>query len=587
MGKWTFRHRRTYLSTALAIGGAAAVALAMVGGAASASGAATGHAQRAAHAVKLTGKLGTKVVRSGKVDIATLPRASASSAQHLTPAQQKAFDRPLKSNSKLAAYRKSVLSHATQLPQSPATATAPSTKSANFLASNRPIPQLVKQGDGISFKESGCNCTPPDQAVGVSITGIMMEGVNNLLKIYNGNLGTLYGPVTAQSFFSPLYHSGDFFSDPQITYDAEHGRWLVAWLEINSAGTADYIDLAVSKVSSNYSHDFYEYQVPATASGTNDFCDYPTLGYDYYAEWISCVNFNGSTGAFAGNRVFGFPISQIGSGVLNNYAWFYNIPTTDISPGAYRLSPAIEDGTPQAEFVTASDEGSGANSSNLTVCAISNTIAIQHGTLPDATCDFNTMPDSYSDPIGAPQPGTTSTLYPGFGTKQIEYYDGKLWLAMPTSLTCSGNTEDGIWWADVTPQLTSIASGYPQTINGVVSNYTENAYWCYSGALYSYLPSIMPSGFSDAALVFNISDATSWYPSIAYTGRMTTDAPNSMSGTSAAVIGGSTDNTTGRFGDYSACALAMNFVVRNALWCGGEYGGSDLWNTRLYELRMQ
>jgi hypothetical protein len=592
VSKKTFGHRRTLISTALAAGGAVAVVVSLVAGPATASsGAVGGHRAETAAATRLTGKLGTHVTRTGTVDIATMPHASAGNVQKLTAAQQKAFDRPLKTAAQIAAYRNAVLSGAFKVPASPVTAAAPAPKPPTFLSSNLQIPQLVTQGDGINFTQSGCGCTPPDQAVGVSVSGIMFEGVNNLLTVYNGSLGTLYGPVSAQTFFAPLYHSGDFFSDPQITYDAERGRWLVAWLEINSAGTADYIDLAVSKTSSNYSTNFYEYQIPANASGASDFCDYDTLGYDYYGLWIACTSFNGSTGAFTGNRVFGFPLSQMSAGSLSDYVYYYNVET-DLSGGtqaAYRLSPAIEDGTPQAEFVTASDAGFGVTSSNLTVCAITNTVAIQHGSLPDMTCGFNTMPLGYADPINAPQPGTSSTVYPGFGTKQLEYYDGRLWLAMPSSLSCGGTTEDGIWWGDVTPQLTPISSGYPQSVNGIVSNYTENAYLCYSGGLYSYLPSIQPSGQGDAALVYNLSASSTWYPSIVYTGRMAADAPGDMgsSGQSAVVVAGSSDNTTGRFGDYSACALATNFVVRNTLWCGGEYGGSDVWNTRLYELRMQ
>jgi hypothetical protein len=544
------------------------------------------------HTVKLSRKLLTEVTRTGQVDVATLPRASASSQQRLTAAQMRAVNRPLRSAAQLATYRQWVLSHASQLPTSATAAAAPASKSRNFLSSNLQIPQLITSGDGMNYTQSGCSCTPPDQAVGVSANNIVFEGVNNLLKIYNSSLGTLYGPVTAQTFFSPLYHSGDFFSDPQITYDATRGRWLVAWLEINSAGTADYIDLAVSKTSSNYSTNFYEYQIAANVTGTNDFCDYPTLGYDYYAEWVSCTTFDGSTNpkTFTTNWVFGFPFSQMDAGSLSNYEADGGFPSGlyPFQP-AFRLSPVIEDGTPQGEFLIASDAGFGVTSSNLTVCAFTNTIAIQHGTLPDATCTYTTTPLSYDDPINAPQPGTSATVYPGIGTKQIAYYNGRIWFAMPISINCGGTVEDGIWWGDVAPQLTPISSGYPQAMNGIVSGYSENAYWCYSGGLYSYMPSIMPSGVADAALVFNVSDSSTNYPSIAYTGRMAADPPNTMgsTGASAFAVSGSADNTTGRFGDYSACALAMNYVIRNNVWCGGEYGGTDVWNTRLYQLRMQ
>jgi hypothetical protein len=580
--------RRAAARRFVAIAGAVSTVLAV--SLAAASGEASVGKPAADRITTLSAKPGSTVVRTGQVDLTTLPRASAGSQQKLTPGQMSAVNRPLKSATQLATYRQWVLSHASQLPQS---AGAPAPRRTNFISSNRQIPQLEKDADGINFTQSGCGCTPPDQAVGVSSSQVF-EGVNNLLQVYNSSLATIYGPVTAQSFFGPLFHSGDFFSDPQITYNPTKGRWVIAWLEINSNGTADYIDLAVSKTSSPNPTTFYEYQVPANVSGANDFCDYPTLGYENNAAWVSCVTFNGSSGAFVGNRVFGFPFTQVDAGSLSNYVWFYNIPT-DVSCGsgcvygAYRLSPAIEDGSAQGEFVTATDAGFGVTSKTMTVCALTNTIAIQKGSIPKGTCTYTSTPLAYDDPVSAPQPGTSALVYPGVGTKQLAYRDGRLWFAMPVAVSCGGTAEDGIWWGDVVPQLTAISSGYPQTMNGVVSSYSENAYWCYSGGVYSYMPSIVASSEGDAALVFSLSASSTYFPGIAYTGRMAADPPNTMGsvGANAFAVAGSADNTTGRYGDYSACALITGAAIRGTAWCGGEYGGSDVWNTRLYELRMQ
>lgn len=573
------RRRLTLLAAAVT---AIALALAMlVSGHSRAAAAASGHT------VTLKARAGTRaaVARTGKVDPAKLAIAKPGSVQKLTAKQLAAVNRPLKSAAALAAYRKHVLSNRGSLPKA-AGVQVPG-KTPNFISSSQQIPELAKNGDGITFSQSGCGCTPPDQAVGTANPSTVFEGVNNLLKAYNSSFGTVFGPVTAQAFFAPLYHAGDFFSDPQITYNSTRQRWLVTWLEINSAGTADYLDMAVSSTSS-VSSPYYEYQIAANVTGSNEFCDYDTLGYEWNAAWVSCTTFDGTTGAFLGNRVFGFPLVQIDSGSLNNYVWYYNVPT-DLNSGAYRLSPLVEDGTPQGEFITATDAGFGVTSQNLTVCAVTRTYAIQQGGIPPATCAFTSTPLAYDDPVNAPQPGTSSTVYPGIGTKQLAYRAGRIWFAMPIALNCSGTSEDGIWWGDVVPQLTPISSGYPQSIAGIVSGYSENAYWCYSGGVYSYMPTIAASAEGDAALIFNLSAASTYYPGIAYTGRMAVDAPGTMgsNGASAIVVAGSADNTTGRYGDYSACALGNGNNTRSTLWCGGEYGGSDLWNTRLFQLRMQ
>lgn len=589
----TIAHRKmTLLAAGIAIVMAAAMLLGGYGRAAAAAKAdhsGTKPSVSTASTLKLKGGTGTQVTRTGRVDPLKLAVAKPGSAQKLTAKQMAAVNRPLRSAAALAAYRKHVLSSPGSLPQATGVR-APSRMGPSFIASNLQIPQLTKNGDGITYTQSGCGCTPPDQAVGTANPNIVFEGVNNLLEAYNSGFGTVFGPVTAQTFFAPLYHSGDFFSDPQITYDSTRQRWLVSWLEINSAATADYLDVAVSSTSSVTSS-YYEYQIAANVTGTNNFCDYDTLGYEWNAAWVSCTSFNGSTGAFQGNWVFGLPLVQIDSGTLSNYAWLNNVPT-DLSSGsqpAYRLSPLIEDGTPQGEFVAATDAGFGVTSQNLTVCAFTHTYAIQQGGLPDATCDFNTMPLSYSDPVNAPQPGTTSTIYPGIGTKQLAYRAGRIWFAIPTALSCSGTSEDGIMWGDVVPQLTPISSGYPQSVAPVVSSYTENGYWCYTGGVYTYMPTIVPSAEGDAAMIFNVSAASTYYPGIDYTGRMAVDAPGTMgsNGASAVVVSGSSTNTTGRYGDYSACALGNGNNTRSTVWCGGEYGGSDVWNTRLFQMRMQ
>jgi hypothetical protein len=568
----------------IAIAGVASVSTVLAMGFAALPGeASVTHSQTAApHKVTLSAKLG-KAVFKGNVNFSQLPKATPKTArQHAVPLP--AVNRPLKSATQLATYRHFVLNNPGKLPKGTASP-APSKVTPSFLSSNRQIPKLVRSGAGINFTQSGCGCTPPDQAIATNGTQVF-EGVNNLLKGYSTSLGTAYGPFTAQAFFAPVFHSGDFFSDPQITYNATTKRWLVAWLEIQPAGGSapDYIDLAVSS-SSSISSTYHEYQILSTVSGSTDFCDYPTMGYEHNAEWLSCTTFDTSTGNFLGNRVFGFPFKQMDAGTSMPFVWFYNIPT-DLGSGAYRLSPATEDGTPQAEFITASDAGFGVTSTTQTLCAITNTAAVPAGTIPTGTCDFNAMPLAYDDPIFADQPGNPGSVYPGVGTKQIAYRDGRLWVAMPMAINC-GTTEDGIWWADFIPQLTAISSGYPQSVNGIAN--PENAYWCYSQDTDSYLPSIEPDSEGGAALTLSLSNDTNIFPSLAYTGRSASDPVNSMGGVGASAYYavGSSTNTTGRYGDYSACSLIPGSATRGTEWCAGEFGGSDVWNTQIADLQSQ
>ncbi len=542
----------------------------------------------------IQGGISHVAVRTGEVNLATLAISHPSLA---TGAPKTApTDRQLKTAAQLATYRQYILSHPNTLPQAK---TVPAPEGASIYHTGA-IPVLQNQAAGLTSVDGG-GWYPPDQAIATS-SGYVFEGVNNVLKVYNSSYSSLYGPWTPDTFFASVKRSGDTFSDPQITYDAEPGRavFVISWLEISPSGN-DYIDLAISKTStpsplSNY----YVYQVdPTTISGgSDDFCDYATLGYDYWGLYITCITFSISSGNFIGNNTFAFSLTNMLSGSLGTWD-VWNSVTTDLSCGtscnepAYRVSPAIEDGFPEAEWIAATDQGFGASSSNLTVCSITNTQALGTGTLPTFTCGFNSLPLSYDDPIGAAEPGTSATVYPGIGFKQFAYRAGKLYFAIPLALSCSGHTHDGILWADVDPQLTTLSAHNPQWQNGLYSNYNEAGYFCFSNAD-AYMPTIIPSSEGDATLVFNYSSSTV-FPSIVFTGRANTDAPGNMgqTGSSKFIVIGTHSNDSGRWGDYSACSLATNGASRGIVYCGGEFGGPNTvlggfgWDTDLYNIRME
>ncbi|HEX9036378.1 MAG TPA: hypothetical protein VF808_05245 [Ktedonobacterales bacterium] len=530
---------------------------------------------------------------AGIVDLAALPIARVSAmraslrpwARHtrLTAAEQ-------------AAYDQWAISHPSALPAARA---LPLPKpGANFVGGGA-IPSLASKSAGINSTQSG-GWYPPDQAIAAA-PGYIFVGVNNLLEVDNTSYGVKFGPWTPDQVFASVKHSGDFFSDPQITFDAERAVYLIAWLEFNPTTNHDYIDLAISKTSSpSPLGNFYVYQVAGSVTGSDDGCDYPTLGYDYWGAYITCLTYSVSTNNLTGNRLFAFSLSAMLSGALGGINYWYNIPSstncqTSCAP-SFALSPTIEDGVPQAEWIVSTDAGYSI-SSNLILCALTNTQAIGKTSPPTMSCDINTLGTGYSNPIGARQPGTTNTVDPGLGPKQIAYRNGRLVYTLVSAVNCNGVAEDSVTWIDTVPELTTIAANNPQLVNGINGNATESGYICFGGTTDAYMPAIIPSGEADIALVFNLSSAVSTiYPSIAYTGRMAVDAPYTMGqgGKTAYVVQGINSTGSSRWGDYSACALTTNLVSRGVVYCGGEFGGPNTsstssygWDTELYSLRME
>jgi len=532
---------------------------------------------------KVGGGVSSAVVRTGTVNLATLATAPKTTAKP-APRTNKT-DRPIKTPAQLIAYQKATLAHPGSLPQA-VSATPPS--GANIYNGGN-LPVLQNKVAGLTSVDGG-GWYPPDQAIAASPTNVF-EGVNNVMEVYNTSLGAAFGPWTPDSFFASVKQTNDTFSDPQISYDAQQRFWLISWLEITPSGN-DYIDIAISKnTSASPITNYNVYQTDPRIAGSDVFCDYDTMGYDYWGMYVTCTSFSLSTQAFLGNNTYAYSLANMLSGSLGTWDFFNSIQTDLGAPGAYRLSPASEEGVPQAEWITASDAGLLTSTSNdLTTCAMTNTQAIHTGTLPTLTCSNSTLPLSYTDPIGAAQPGTTATVYSGVGFKQIAYRDGRLYFALPMTLTCSGKVHDGIMWADVTPQLTTLTANNPQHSNGIYANYTEQAYYCFStGDL--YMPTLEASIENDLTLVFNYS-SPSVHPGIVFTGRANTDAPGTMGQTGASrnVVSGTASNNSGRWGDYSACALNPN---GGTVYCGGEFGGPNTvlngtgWDTELYTIRME
>lgn len=451
------------------------------------------------------------------------------------------------------------------------------------------LPVLQNKINGLSSADGG-GWYPPDQAIGAS-PGYVAEGVNDAYKVYSSTtLGGIAGPYTAEQIFASIWHAGDFASDPQVTFDATRQRWLTAWLEVDGGVAFDYVDVAVTTGTAPIGvGSYWVYQFNLQVVNSDLFCDYPTLGYDWSGLYVTCVTFSNSTGGFLGNDTFAISLDNTTNGFVGTYDIFFSINNTQ--GGAYRLSPAIEDEVAQAEYIVTSDAGYGIVSNTIVTCAMTNTAAIPTGTLPTLTCLGNSMPLAYDDPNNAAEPTAGAVVYPGVGFKQIAYRAGRLYFAMPIAITCSGNLHDGIYWGDMAPQLTTFASHNPQWNNGIVSAYTENAYLCYSSAD-AYMPTLISSSENDLAMVYNYS-SSSVYPGIVFTGRANTDAPGTMGqGSSQFVQTGSNPNNSGRWGDYSACALQTFGGGRGIVYCGGEFGGSHTvlngtgWDTSVYTMRL-
>jgi hypothetical protein len=555
----------------------------------------------------------TQLTAIGSVDWSKLPVVAANAKT--ATGRPVLTDRDRMTTAQRAAYFQSLKQHKIAAPQAkaqPAPIGAPSAAqiaqnaNPNFDACGYLLyPCQLHSFAGQNSTQAG-GWYPPDQAIASNPTYVM-EGNNNVFSVYSFSGSVVYGPTSSFSFFGPLIHGSDFLSDPEMFWDATRLHWIIVEIEIatDSSGnvTGDYYDIGISKnqnATVNAPSQWYLYQFNANVNvgGASNWCDYPTLGGDYWGIWLDCVAFQtGASEPFLGNAVFALNKNALYTGSNSVVDFWTQIPT-GISCGsgcfnpAYRLSSVNQDGTADAEFLIATDAGYGGPFSDLTTCAFSNTRGLVTGTIPTASCVINTLPVSYTDPINAVQPGLGNSVYPGIGTKEIMYKGGNLYFALTTAV--NSGTDDGVYWAEVQPQLTQLNPSNPgaQTVQNTLIR--QAGIYAYSAGNDAYMPTFMGSSEDDEVLVFNYS-TSSIYPTIVDTGRRATDALGYMGpgGQFISGVNATNPNGSGRWGDYSGCSLDTNLTSRGIIWCGGEYGGPHAsssgtgWDTWIYALQVE
>ena len=142
---------------------------------------------------------------------------------------------------------------------------------------------------------------------------------------------------------------------------------------------------------------------------------------------------------------------------------------------------------------------------------------------------------------------------------QVEYINGKLWGALGTALTPSGDTTTraGIAWFEVQPQLSGAKIGGASIV--------KQGYVALKGSYLIY-PSIEVNQAGVAAIVMTLS-GSSFFPSAVYT--VMSNGQASFGHIHIAAHGtGPYDPTATRWGDYSAAALGDN---GDTFWMATEY----------------
>lgn len=391
-------------------------------------------------------------------------------------------------------------------------------------------------------------------------------------EVINGgtyNAGDLVvGLIAGNAIFSALGApcSNNNSGDPISQYDKQANRWVLMQPVFKNPYT---LCVAVSQTAdASGSYNLYSFSVPG-----NYFPDYPKLGVWPDGYYVSYNSFQGNS--FVGAAACAMDRTSMLQGQAATMQCFQR------SYGDASLLPSDLDGDSGAAGTTGPPP---TGAPNYFLELGSNTSLDLYKFHVDWTNSANSTfvgPTSISVPSYSlacgggtciPQSGSSSELLDSLGDRlmyRLAYRNlngvGTL-VATHSVDTGSGNT--GVRWYEI-QGLGTTPTAVQKSTFAPDSNYR-------------WMGSIGMDKFGDIALGYSVSGST-MYPAIRYTGRLSSDAANTMEGEASIVEGGgSQSNTSHRWGDYSA--MSVDPVDDCTFYYTNEYllsSGSFNWSTRV------
>ena len=412
--------------------------------------------------------------------------------------------------------------------------------------------------------------TPPDTNGAVGNTQYV-QWVNTDFAVFDKNTGaTLYGPVAGSTLWSGFGGACQSTNDGDVIaqYDKLSNRWVMTQLSVAQA--PPYLLCIAISTTSDATGSYYRYSL--SYSGLLD--DYPKvgiwpdayyvttnmfspilgglLGYTFQGPEICALNRNNMLTGGASTPLCQGPLSTSYSSLLASDLDGLNPPPPGSPNYILGIGPS---GTLylwkyHVDFVTPS------NSTLTGPTSIS--VAAFNQACGGKTC--------------IPQQGTTQQL-DSLGDRlmyRVAYRNQggtEILLANHSVATTVNSTNTvGVRWYEIhnpnsTPTLYQSATWAPDTN-------------------YRWMGSIAMDHVGDIALGYSLSSG-SMYPSIAYTGRQTTDALNSMESENTIFSGTGYEASVSRWGDYSA--MSVDPVDDCTFWYTNEYlkTNSNQWHTRI------
>jgi hypothetical protein len=404
----------------------------------------------------------------------------------------------------------------------------------------REVKSQVAASPGVSF--SGIpspGYVPSDSNLAVSPTQIV-ETVNVEFAVYNKSGGTLAGPTSILSLFSPLGGvCANTVGDPVVLYDRAASRWLISM--IGSTGSAYGECIAVSKTS-DATGAYYLWGYASFGSNLNDYPKLSTWATTTNSAYLATYNIFSSS-SFNGADLCGFDRTKMLAGNSSPAMLCQMTPDDEGSylPGDMDGPAPPVDGTPGL-FITWQNNSPGQlYLRKLTLNFSAGTSSLSSATTISVANDTLACGNA-GDCI--PQEGTTQDL-DSLGDRMMyrfairHFSDHDRAVVNHSVGTTSGGTPVAIRWYELYDPAGSV---------------TLNQQGIYApDSTYRWMASLAEDQMANIGMGYSAS-SSGGYPAIRYTGRVPTDTLGTMEGESNILTGSGsqTGSDAYRWGDYTA-----------------------------------
>ena len=411
---------------------------------------------------------------------------------------------------------------------------------------------------------------PPDPHGAAGPKGIIAT-VNLRITYFAKSGAAIWGPVNLGTFWSSVTNTGNGLSDPRAIYDPGSGRFYVIMQE--NLTSQSFLNVAVSRNSNptnSGASDWYFYRLQITESpgGVPTGGDYPGLGVDYQAVYVTynmwTLPLTSSSSSFINSQIIILNKSALTNGTLTSISG--SVDTTGFSVKPVSVLGGNAPGN-IAYFV----ETPLSTTTGVKIWAVGTPL-----TSPVLNSTSVTVPNNGGAPCpDAPQSGTANrldTLAPETQGNAF-WYNGAVWFCH----TAGGSAGRAIvYYYKV--NLNHYPSGTPTLAeSGGIDG---------GSGVWNFQPAIGGNAQGDVCLVFSQS-SSSTFPTIMYTSR----AAGAGSFETPTVLKASTNQYNGsldgtncsmvqlRWGDYATVAADP---VDGSFWVCHEWAktpANNNWST--------